>query len=78
MILPNDFAKTVEKSDKGEEKHGRRKQYEKDGYNSSWLMLVLTLVGCGNNAQVQMRTMRNTKKAMPLATRQGIMTGNSK
>ena len=34
--LPNDFAKTVEKSDKGEEKHGRRKQYEKDGYNSSW------------------------------------------
>ncbi len=36
MILPNDFAKTVEKSDKGEEKHGRRKQYEKDGYNSSW------------------------------------------
>ena len=29
MILPNDFAKTVEKSDKGEEKHGRRKQYEK-------------------------------------------------
>lgn len=36
MILLNDFAKTVEKSDKGEEKHGRRKQYEKDGYNSSW------------------------------------------
>lgn len=28
--------------------------------------------------KVQMRTMRNTKKAMPLATRQGIMTGNSK
>ena len=35
MILPNDFAKTVEKSDKGEEKHGRRKPYEKEGYNSS-------------------------------------------
>ena len=35
MILPNDFAKTVEKSDKGEEKHGRRKQYEKDYCNGS-------------------------------------------
>lgn len=29
------FAKTVEKSDKCEEKHGRRKPYEKEGYNSS-------------------------------------------
>ena len=28
--------------------------------------------------KVQMRTMQNTKKAMPLVTRQGIMTGNSK
>lgn len=42
------------------------------------LMLVLTLVGCGNNAQSSDAPMRNTKKAMPLATRQGIMTGNSK
>lgn len=51
MILPNDFAKTVEKSDKGEEKHGRRKQYEKMATIVLGLMLVLTLVGCGNNAQ---------------------------
>ena len=29
------FAKTVEKSDKCEEKHGRMKAYEKEGYNSS-------------------------------------------
>ena len=36
MLLLNVFAKTVEKSDKCEEKHGRRKQSEKDGYNSSW------------------------------------------
>ena len=35
MLLLNVFAKTVEKSDKCEEKHGRRKQYEKDGYNSA-------------------------------------------
>ena len=41
MILPNDFAKTVEKSDKGEEKHGRRKQYEKDGYDRCIRRLLL-------------------------------------
>ena len=35
MLLLNVFAKTVEKSDKCEEKHGRRKPYEKEGYNSS-------------------------------------------
>ena len=35
MLLLNFFAKTVEKSDKCEEKHGRRKPYEKEGYNSS-------------------------------------------
>ena len=79
MILPNDFAKTVEKSDKGEEKHGRRKQYEKDGYNSflalrwylHWLAVEIML-------KVQMRTMQNTKKAIPLATRPAIMTEKSK
>lgn len=35
MLLLNVFAKTVEKSDKGEEKHGRRKPYEKEDYNNS-------------------------------------------
>ena len=51
MLLLNVFAKTVEKSDKCEEKHGRRKPYEKEGYNSSLPCAVLTLIGCGNNAQ---------------------------
>lgn len=51
MLLLNVFAKTVEKSDKCEEKHGRRKPYEKEAIIVLCLALVLTLIGCGNNAQ---------------------------
>ena len=42
------------------------------------LMLVLTLVGCGNNAQSSDAHNAEYEEGYALATRQGIMTGNSK
>ena len=42
------------------------------------LVLILTLVGCGNNAQSSDAHNAEYEEAMPLVTRQGIMTGNSK
>ena len=52
MLLLNVFAKTVEKSDKCEEKNiegGNR--MKKRAIIVLCLALVLTLIGCGNNAQ---------------------------
>ena len=43
------------------------------------LALVLTLIGCGNNAQSSDEHMiRTTKKVIPLATRMGIMMESNK